>query len=830
MEAEAQLGTWLVRDVNGVYLMDMSGPEPVLGPFVNGLGTNGLEDVNLMTDGNNDLLFCLAVNSQHEIRVYGADLQPMLNGTGLLGHTSTSHSVISPVPCHAHQYFVVHLVTANSGGPGTLYYSKVDMSLNGGLGAVLDKNTLVSMNVNEGLAVSQVLPNGCRWLFGSRRVGSTYEVVRWLISQTGIGPPTVIASVSIGQAVHYNDLELDPANGRLAMSMYNWFSAADVALWQLDLASGTLSDQQTLSVSQDPIIGLQFSPSGEYLYCLGNSESASMDLSRVHVPTGVVQLIEPDMGSHLVHLELAANGKIYAGRNMGAQHMAVVANPDAPSVAEIGFQLDGVFISSAGVRPGLPSAIEGEPPGTHVTPAYIDFSAYLVDGCATYQFVDSTCLATWWEWDFGDGVISHEQAPAHTFAIGAYDVTLRVVACGDTLSLTKPGYIESDEVIPVASFIGPDTLCPGEVAAFFDQSEMAVSIEWDMGDGTTSQASAPIHIFTEPGSYTVQLVAFGPCSTDTATALVTVLPGPVASFSGPDTLCLGEAAAFFDQSELATGIEWDMGDGTTLQSSSPVHMFTEPGPYTVQLVASGPCFNDTATMVVTVLPLTVASFTGPDSLCIGEVANFFDQSEMAGMIEWDMGDGTTSQASAPTHLFSEPGSYTVSLVATGYCLTDTATALVTVLSQAVASFSVSSDTCDLRIVLAATGSDDAELIWDLGDGTTSQSSLLAHSYAASGTYQVTLVAFGSGMCADTATVFVEVGMAVEARPEITVGCDGMVVMQDMIGTAATWAWSLGDGGTAASDSLEHAYAAPGTYEVTLVVGNGDACSSTYVLP
>ena len=63
----AQLGTWLARDLNGVYLLDVSTPTPTTGAFIPGLGTSGQEDVNVMTDASNNLLFCTAVDNTNAI-------------------------------------------------------------------------------------------------------------------------------------------------------------------------------------------------------------------------------------------------------------------------------------------------------------------------------------------------------------------------------------------------------------------------------------------------------------------------------------------------------------------------------------------------------------------------------------------------------------------------------------------------------------------------------------------------------------------------------------------------------------------------------------------
>jgi hypothetical protein len=136
------------------------------------------------------------------------------------------------------------------------------MTLNGGLGDVTLKNIPIGTAFTEALAISHVLPNGCRWLFSSLQNGTSHDLVRCLISETGIGPPTVIASVStVAPAYNFNEIELTPDNARLAMNVYTTSPLEpDIAMWDLDLNSGTVSNLQTFSVSSDPIIGLQFSP------------------------------------------------------------------------------------------------------------------------------------------------------------------------------------------------------------------------------------------------------------------------------------------------------------------------------------------------------------------------------------------------------------------------------------------------------------------------------------------------------------------------------------------------------------------------------------------
>jgi hypothetical protein len=372
-DASGQLQRWLARGLDGVHIMDLSTPSPSVGPAISGLGSGGEEDVNLMTDAAGNLLFCAAVSAANEIQVWDAGLAMMPNGFGLFGHSSTLQSAICPIPCHPDRYYVFHLTT----GIGNLYYSIVDMSLNGGLGDVTLKNILIGTGYTEGMALSHQLNNGCRWLITSRVTPTGYELVRLLISQSSIGAPVALDMVNLSVVNNVNEIEISPDNTRITMSTRTTSAAEpDITVWDFALQPGTVSNQQAFSVSSDPIIGIQFSPAGGYIYFVGNGNIDAMDFGRVQVPGGAVDIIDPNMGRYLTMTELAGNGRIYVGLNYNYDTMAEVAFPDAPAVAGIGYDHNAVFVTAAGCRPPLPNAIEGEPPGTTVTPGFIEFAAF----------------------------------------------------------------------------------------------------------------------------------------------------------------------------------------------------------------------------------------------------------------------------------------------------------------------------------------------------------------------------------------------------------------------------------------------------------------------
>jgi PKD repeat protein len=81
----------------------------------------------------------------------------------------------------------------------------------------------------------------------------------------------------------------------------------------------------------------------------------------------------------------------------------------------------------------------------------------------TVQFSDSTVDAYNWRWNFGDGTVSHEQNPQHTYTdIGVFTVDLQVSVAGQTMERTVPGmiYVAADTL----RFGGKAVISPGYVS------------------------------------------------------------------------------------------------------------------------------------------------------------------------------------------------------------------------------------------------------------------------------------------------------------------------------------------------------------------------------
>ena len=181
---------------------------------------------------------------------------------------------------------------------------------------------------------------------------------------------------------------------------------------------------------------------------------------------------------------------------------------------------------------------------------------------------------------------------------------------------------------------------------------------------------------------------------------------PVAGFTASTTLGAAPLALNFTNTSTGTitSYAWNFGDSTTSTAQSPSHVYSTPGTYTVSLTVTGPGGSNTQTRTnyITVnAPAPVAQFTGnPTAGTAPLTVNFTNSS--SGTITsyaWSFGDSTTSTAQSPSHVYSTPGTYTVSLTVTGPggSNTQTRTNYITVNAPApVAQFTGNADGWNVR--------------------------------------------------------------------------------------------------------------------------------------
>lgn len=407
----------------------------------------------------------------------------------------------------------------------------------------------------------------------------------------------------------------------------------------------------------------------------------------------------------------------------------------------------------------------------HPTPQ-VAFEVTAVSSCAPFEaiFDNQSEGADSFFWSFGDGTFATDSASivSHIYE----NLTDQVVIMPVTLTGSNAyGCTDSAstfvEVMPavIAAFSGDNVSCTPLQSVLLNESLGASSYSWYVNGELFSNQSAPTILLendsTEDLGFEVTLVATNYLGcTDTVTEIFTVLATPHALFTAsPQSQVFPDATVTIENQSIADSAtySWSFGDGQTATGENPGPI-TYPtwGEYTIQLtVDNGQCLDTYAQTVMIGVPLPVADFTGEGAGCQPVTVQFVNTSEFGAFFLWDFGDGSLSIEENPLHTFYNPGTYTVTLTATGFGGdTDVMVkeSVVEVYPQAVAFFTASPQNVVVpgQPVSFLNLSENADsYIWDFGDGNTSDQENVQYYYQETGLYSVSLIANNEYQCPDT---------------------------------------------------------------------------------
>jgi len=268
------------------------------------------------------------------------------------------------------------------------------------------------------------------------------------------------------------------------------------------------------------------------------------------------------------------------------------------------------------------------------SPIHAIFSTIVRYGCSgdTVYFVNSSYASgaadLYYTWNFGDGVSDTNITPMHIYtAQGLYNVTLTVTNhhCSNSMTLPVNLVHPITAAFTATNTAGNDTLCQLMPVTFTNTSVgNPPTYLWNFGDGTTDTAFLPNHMFTNVGTYTIQLIAtnFVPCS-DTAyqTVVVDTQSAVTITTITDTTICMGTYITFgstFAADGLTHSV-WNFGDGDSIINVNPVvYAYPTPGTFVVTETSYYRiCATAQASHVINVMPVPTINL-GPDtSICAG---------------------------------------------------------------------------------------------------------------------------------------------------------------------------------------------------------------------
>ncbi|WP_420604073.1 T9SS type B sorting domain-containing protein [Flagellimonas sp.] len=393
------------------------------------------EGCSTISDASGNLLFYT-----NGIDVWDRTHSIMPNGDGLLGDaSSTQSSIIVPKPNDPDIYYIFTTYPFNG-----FHYSEVDMTANGGLGDIVNKNVHLLTEVTEKLTAVKHANGTDVWVITHGNYNNQFLAYR--VTPAGVVATPVTSNVGSDLAGLWRVqgyLKASPNGNKLAIC----HETLSAELLDFDNATGIVSNPILLA-ENTYAYGVEFSPNGQVLY-IGEEfgDVYQYDLNAPDIRASVLNISGPVGRSGAV--QLAIDGKIYAVSFFNT-HLSVINNPNVVGMG-CNFTFNSIDLGSNYAFLGLPPFIQsyffvGDIQASHL--CFGDTTEFSIN---TSEPIVSIL------WDFGDGNTSTVENATHTYATpGNYTVTATVNTASETRMETRDIIISE---VPVANPITDLDIC-----------------------------------------------------------------------------------------------------------------------------------------------------------------------------------------------------------------------------------------------------------------------------------------------------------------------------------------------------------------------------------
>jgi len=501
--------------------------------------------------------------------------------------------------------------------------------------------------------------------------------------------------------------------------------------------------------------------------------------------------------------------------------------------------------------------------GTHFGYAYIDINSECASSfigaifCPDDAFINVTApfgyqTYTWWDAGFTTilgtmQTINFTPPPPPGTQIAVVVDPFTGYGCKDTL------YADLLDTLNITSDAGPDRLsCNLSPVQLGVAPKPGRVYSWSPVTGLNNpNISNPI---ATPAATTTYVVTTshdgGGCvSTDTVIVKAAVLDSTL-QLIGLDTYCFGDPLGAILKVHAADSIQWYRNGLPIPGATQTTYQVTQSGAYFATVFSFVGCSSNTPVKNITVHDNPVAGFniTSASSQCFNNNQFVFANTSTipSGTISynWNFGDGNTSTATNANHSYTQTGTYIIKLLVTSNngCV-DSFFRTVNVFPNASVSFSVDKNAqCFAGNKFTFTNTTTVEAgallqyFWTLGDGNTSTSQDVVHSYTLPGTYNVILLVNTDKGCADNISQAVTVhpdpvaGFVVNSAQQCFGGNDFVLTnTTSILSGTLQYNWNFGDGNTATTMNVNHSYVQSGDYRIKMLATSGNGCAdSTYI--
>jgi len=288
---------------------------------------------------------------------YSTNMPNILAGTG----STAQSALIVPFPDHPNQFYIFSNVAQAT--PDFYYpdingtsYAIFDLSLNGGLGELINAPTQILASASEKLTGVRSCNENEYWIISHEYPGNAFYA--WKLTATGLSAPVVSYSgfqtpstPSNVNAIGYLRASYD--GNKLAMvTNNNGGTASYLELFDFNFSTGEVSNPILKSFPNESIYSVCFSPDNTKIYCgmrYGTPDSRlyqfdataqnNQELAQSQITVGVSS--SGGFGS----IDNAINGKMYVAQ-IYENYLGVINYPNNLGL-DCQFQLDGLQLADS---------------------------------------------------------------------------------------------------------------------------------------------------------------------------------------------------------------------------------------------------------------------------------------------------------------------------------------------------------------------------------------------------------------------------------------------------------------------------------------------------
>lgn len=285
-----------------------------------------------------------------------------------------------------------------------------------------------------------------------------------------------------------------------------------------------------------------------------------------------------------------------------------------------------------------------------------------------------------------------------------------------------------------------------------------VYLSWTPGSTMSDTTAYDPDVWPSQSQFYYLTVRYNTCST-TDSVLVTVLPelGLTAS-ADTSIICGGESVQLTSAAGLG-GASYTWIPATGLDDPNAQNPVASPTTSTTYIVVAeeGGC-TDTVEVPIEVIPGPVAAYySSQTDGCPDHTVSFINTATDAEHFIWNFGDGEISNSPNPTHTYTEPGQYVVTLTAVnvGGCEDEVSSIVVNVIDFAKSDFTTVPEFPSMLALPNSTvqfldqSVDGIKWLWEFGDGEVSSEQNPQHTYTQPGEYYATLTVTNEFGCVTT---------------------------------------------------------------------------------